>query len=102
MSRFSTSAVTLSWISPGTIEMYASHAASIAWNLMQFWENNQYALVITGNWAPEINKGFLAPMFAYVPGQKWRFEGGPIIYWSGYKYNRGYYDKDSILIRTQI
>jgi len=68
---------------------------------MQFWENNQYVLVITGNWAPEINKGFIAPMFAYVPGQKWRFEGGPIIYWSGYKYNRGYYDKDSILIRIR-
>ena len=81
--------------------LYHSHASSIAWNLMQFWENNEYALVITGNWAPEINKGFIAPMIAYVPGQKWRFEGGPIIYWSGYKYNRGYYDKDSILIRIR-
>ena len=81
--------------------LYSSHAASIAWNLMQFWSNNQYAIVITGNWAPEINKGFIAPMASYIPGQHWRFEGGPIIYWSGYSKNRGYYDKDSILIRIR-
>jgi len=36
-----------------------------------------------------------------MPGQHWRFEGGPVIYWSGYAYNRGYYDKDSILIRLR-
>ena len=81
--------------------LFHSHASSVAWNLMQFWSNNQYALVITGNWAPEINKGFFTPMFAYIPGQRWRFEGGPVIYWSGYAYNRGYYDKDSILIRLR-
>ncbi len=81
--------------------LYHSHASSIAWNLMQFWNNNQYAIVITGNWAPEINKGFITPMFSYIPGQRWRFEGGPVIYWSGYSKNRGYYDKDSILIRIR-
>lgn len=81
--------------------LYASHASNVAWNLMQFWSNNQYAIVITGSWAPEINKGFIAPMFSYIPGQKWRFEGGPLIYWSGYSKNRGYYDKDSILIRLR-
>ena len=63
--------------------LYHSHAASIAWNFMQFWSNNQYAIVITGNWAPELNKGFIAPMVSYIPGQRWRFEGGPVIYWSG-------------------
>jgi hypothetical protein len=81
--------------------LFHSHSSSIAWNLMQFWNNNIWAFVFTGSWAPEINKGFAAPMLAYAPGQHWRFEGGPVIYWSGYAYNRGYYDKDSILIRLR-
>ena len=81
--------------------LYSSHSSSVAWNIMQFWHNNQYAFVFVGSWAPEINKGFFNPSLAYIPGQHWRFEGGPVVYWSGYSKLRGYYDKDSILIRIR-
>jgi hypothetical protein len=79
----------------------ASHSTTISWNLMQQWDNLIWTFVFTGSWSPEIKKGFIAPMIAYGPGNHWRFEGGPIFYCAGYKYNRGYWDKDAILIRIR-
>jgi len=81
--------------------MGASHSTMISWNLMQQWENLIWTFVCVGSWNPEIKKGFVSPMIAYGPGNHWRFEGGPIFYCSGYKYNRGNYDKDSLLIRIR-
>jgi hypothetical protein len=79
----------------------ASHSTTLSWNLMQQWDNLIWTFVFTGSWDPEIKKGFVSPMIAYGPGNHWRFEGGPVFYCSSYKFNRGYYDKDSVLIRIR-
>jgi hypothetical protein len=79
----------------------ASHSTNLSWNLMQQWNNVIWTFVFTGNWNPEIKKGFIAPMIAYGPGNHWRFEGGPVFYCGSYKPNRGNYTKDSILIRIR-
>jgi hypothetical protein len=68
---------------------------------MQQWDNLIWTFVFTGSWDPEIKKGFVSPMISYGPGNHWRFEGGPVIYCGSYKFNRGSYDKDSILIRIR-
>ena len=78
----------------------ASHGTTFSWNLMQFWDSNVWAFVCTGSWSP-IGKGFQSVVLAYAPGQHWRFEGGPVIYWSGCGTNQGYADKDSILVRIR-
>ena len=79
----------------------ASHSTALSWNLMQQWDNVIWTFVFTGNWNPEIKKGWIAPMIAYGPGNHWRFEGGPVFYCGSYKPNRGNYTKDSILLRIR-
>jgi len=79
----------------------ASHSTALSWNLMQQWDNVIWTFVFTGNWNPEIKKGWIAPMIAYGPGNHWRFEGGPVFYCGSYKPNLGNYTKDSILLRIR-
>ncbi len=81
-------------------EFNCSSSQTYSWNIMQQWDNAIWTFVFTGSYSP-IGKWFMAPMIGYGPGNHWRIEGGPVIYHSNNRVNKGYYDKSSVLLRIR-
>jgi hypothetical protein len=77
-----------------------SSGQTYSWNIMQQWDNAIWTFIFMGSWSP-IGKWWMSPMLGYGPGNHWRIEGGPIIYHSDCRANKGYFDKDSVLIRIR-
>jgi hypothetical protein len=78
----------------------AASSREIAWNVQQFMFHQTFMIMYTGSYNT-IGKWFLCPIFAYVPGNHWRWELGFPTYGSSERTNKGLHDKDSVLFRMR-